>query len=134
MRLEFVDALYHITARENESKVIYADEADFEVFLEILDSVCLQHNWRIRHGAVGHLLSAIANPQSPDWLATDANLRCFGAKRSRAINAYIEFVCQGLHKRIWDKLKHQIYLGDDDFVKNIKHCKVCSMAIYQKCR
>lgn len=39
--MEFVGALYHITARENESKAIYADEADFEVFLEILDSVRL---------------------------------------------------------------------------------------------
>lgn len=47
LRLEFAGALYHITARGNERKAIYADEADFEVFLEILDSVCLQHNWVI---------------------------------------------------------------------------------------
>ncbi|MFQ2723910.1 hypothetical protein ACSZMU_07500 [Aeromonas caviae] len=30
-----------------------------------------------------------------------------------------------MHKRIWDKLKHQIYLGDDDFVK--KHQALQSM-------
>lgn len=59
----------------------------------------------------------IGNSQSPDWLATDAILRCFGTQRVSAINAYIEFVYQGLHKQIWDKLKHQVYLGDDDFVK-----------------
>lgn len=59
----------------------------------------------------------IGNSQSPDWLATDAILRCFGTQRASAINAYIEFFYQGLHKRNWDKLKHQIHLGDDDFVK-----------------
>ncbi|MFM4974438.1 hypothetical protein [Aeromonas rivipollensis] len=47
LRLEFAGALYHITARGNERKAIYADEADFEVFLEIIDSVYLQHNWVI---------------------------------------------------------------------------------------
>ncbi|MGN4868401.1 transposase [Aeromonas caviae] len=40
----------------------------------------------------------------PSWLAT-------------AINAYIKFVYQGVQKRIWDDLKHQIYLGNEDFVK-----------------
>lgn len=59
----------------------------------------------------------IGNSKSPDCLATDAILNCFGAQRVTAINAYIEFVHQGMHKRIWDNLKHQIYLGDDDFVK-----------------
>lgn len=67
----------------------------------------------------------IGNSQSPDWLATDAILRCFGTQRASAINAYIEFVYQGVHIQIWDKLKHQIYLGDEDFVK--KHQALQSM-------
>jgi len=207
LRLEFSGALYHITARGNERKAIYADEADFEVFLEILDSVCLQHNWVIhayclmdnhyhllletpdgnlskgmrqlngvftqamnnKHHRVGHLFQGrykailvdknayllelcryivlnplracmveklddwpwsswqftIGNSQSPDWMATGAILRCFSTQRARAINAYIEFVYQGVQKLIWDKLKHQIFLGDDDFVK--KHQALQSM-------
>ncbi|MFQ2282919.1 hypothetical protein [Aeromonas dhakensis] len=52
-------------------------------------------------------------------------MRCFGTQRASAINAYIEFVYQGVQKRIWDKLKHQIYLGDEDFVK--KHQALQSM-------
>ncbi|WP_200886039.1 hypothetical protein [Aeromonas caviae] len=80
------------------------------------------------------LAYTIGNSQSPDWLATDEILRYFGTQRASAINAYIEFVYQGVSKRIWDKLKHQIYLGDDDFVKTSNIANVCSMAIYYKCR
>ncbi len=54
---------------------------------------------------------------APSWLATDALLNSFGERRATAINAYIKFVYQGVQKRIWDDLKHQIYLGDEDFVK-----------------
>lgn len=47
LRLELAGTLYHITARANERNATYADEADFEVFLEVLDSVYLLHNWVI---------------------------------------------------------------------------------------
>ncbi|UNB59907.1 hypothetical protein [Aeromonas hydrophila] len=46
------------------------------------------------------------------WLSTDMLLNSFGERQATAINAY-----QGVQKRIWDDLKHQIYLGDEDFVK-----------------
>ncbi|WP_200886040.1 transposase [Aeromonas caviae] len=36
-----------MTARGNERKAIYLDEADFELFLDTLDAVCYQHNWVI---------------------------------------------------------------------------------------
>lgn len=47
LRLEFAGALYHITSRGNGRKEIYLEEADFELFLDVLDAVCLQHNWVI---------------------------------------------------------------------------------------
>ena len=34
-----------------------------------------------------------------------------------AISAYIKFVGDGINKRIWDDLQHQIFLGNDDFVE-----------------
>ncbi|MFM5290625.1 hypothetical protein [Aeromonas caviae] len=66
----------------------------------------------IGHGVVGNLPSAITNHPT-------------GWQRTSTINSYIQFIYQGLHKRIWDKLKHKIYLGDDDFVK--KHQALQSM-------
>lgn len=47
LRLEFAGALYHVTSRGNERKPIYFEEADFELFLNILGQVCEQHNWVI---------------------------------------------------------------------------------------
>ncbi|MGL5906297.1 MAG: REP-associated tyrosine transposase [Shewanella sp.] len=59
----------------------------------------------------------IGKNKSPDWLATDAILSCFGNDRVSAINAYIRFVEDGLNRCVWNDLKHQIYLGDEEFVK-----------------
>jgi hypothetical protein len=36
LRLEFAGALYHIISRGNERKIIYFDEDDFSLFLDIL--------------------------------------------------------------------------------------------------
>ena len=47
IRLEYAGALYHITSRGNERKPIFKDEADFELFLEVLGEVCDRHNWVI---------------------------------------------------------------------------------------
>lgn len=47
LRLEFADALYHVTSRGNERKSIFLNEQDFLLFLEILSKVCNQFNWVI---------------------------------------------------------------------------------------
>lgn len=45
LHLEFAGALYPITSRGNERKVISFDEDDFSLFLDILGDVCKQYNW-----------------------------------------------------------------------------------------
>ena len=47
LRLEFAEALYHVTSRGNERKAIYRQEDDFALFLKILSDVCEQFNWVI---------------------------------------------------------------------------------------
>ena len=47
LRLEFPGALYHVTSRGNGRKNIYLEESDFELFLDVLNSVCTQFNWVI---------------------------------------------------------------------------------------
>jgi putative transposase len=42
--LEFADALYHITSRGNGRNLIYLQEDDFELFLQILANVCECYN------------------------------------------------------------------------------------------
>jgi len=59
-----------------------------------------------------------------DRLATDAILLKFGKQRSQAIERFQVFVLQGMGKDIWGDLKHQIYLGDRNFVaKQMKYLK-----------
>lgn len=47
LRLEYAGALYHVTARGNERKAIYWEEADFEMYLGVLAEVCKRFNWVI---------------------------------------------------------------------------------------
>jgi putative transposase len=45
LRLEFAGALYHITSRGNGRNLIYLQDDDFELFLQILADVCERYNW-----------------------------------------------------------------------------------------
>jgi len=49
LRLEFPNALYHITSRGDRRESIYDDDVDREVFLEILGNVVTDYNW-LCHG------------------------------------------------------------------------------------
>jgi len=44
LRLEFPDALYHITSRGDRREDIYEDDSDRETFLEVFASVITQFN------------------------------------------------------------------------------------------
>jgi REP element-mobilizing transposase RayT len=58
LRLEFAGALYHVTSRGNERKIIYLQEDDFELFLGILSDVCKHYNWIIMSSSTLYLLSS----------------------------------------------------------------------------
>jgi putative transposase len=45
LRIEFPDALYHITARDDRQERIYADQEDWERFLPLLGEVVEDPNW-----------------------------------------------------------------------------------------
>ena len=58
---------------------------------------------------------------APDWLQTDWLLSQFSAQRGAAVHAYREFVAagRGLQSPMTN-LRHQMVLGDDEFVKRLK--------------
>jgi putative transposase len=45
LRLVFADALYYFTARGNAINLIFLQEDDFALFLQILGDVCERYNW-----------------------------------------------------------------------------------------
>jgi len=49
LRIEFPNALYHITSRGDRRENIYDDDVDREVFLDILGNVVTDYNW-LCHG------------------------------------------------------------------------------------
>ena len=67
-------------------------------------------------------LVTIGKQDGFEGLATDAILLQFGVQRSQAIERFQAFILQGKGQNIWHELKHQIYLGDKNFVeKHMKH-------------
>jgi REP element-mobilizing transposase RayT len=61
------------------------------------------------------------NQASPAWLETDWLLSCFGDGREDCINNYRNFVRAGVGlPPIWDNLKYQMYLGDEQFSEQVR--------------
>lgn len=57
----------------------------------------------------------------PTWLKTDWILSAFSDKRTEAIERYQVFVANGKNQPApWEKLKNQIFLGTDAFVKKMQ--------------
>jgi REP element-mobilizing transposase RayT len=59
----------------------------------------------------------VGNMTSPPWLATDSILSLFSHNRKDAIKEYSEFVFSGEGISIWENLRHQVFLGNDEFVE-----------------
>ena len=70
------------------------------------------HGWRwSSYRATAGLVDA------PVWLRTDWLLESFCSEQAAASHAYQRFVHEGLREPpLWEQLKQQMYLGDDEFV------------------
>jgi hypothetical protein len=65
--------------------------------------------------------ATICEEQSPNWLSSNYILTLFHDDVLCAIKKYQEYVAMGsLKVSPWHQLKHQIYLGGDDFVKDMQ--------------
>jgi putative transposase len=65
--------------------------------------------------------ATICEEQSPNWLSSNQILALFSSDVQSAIKKFQAYVALGnLSRSPWDRLKHQIYLGTDDFVKDMQ--------------
>ena len=65
--------------------------------------------------------ATIGTSSAPAWLTSDDLLAQFGKRRAAARRKYQEFVAEGMGaESIWKDLQGQIYLGDDDFVEQMR--------------
>jgi putative transposase len=63
----------------------------------------------------------IGKSPAPAWLSTDELLAEFGKQRAIARRKYQEFIADGMGaESIWKDLQGQIYLGDDNFVEQMR--------------
>ena len=65
--------------------------------------------------------ATIGTSPTPVWLTSDNLLAEFGSRRAGARRKYQQFIEEGMGtESIWKDLKGQIYLGDDDFVDQMR--------------
>ncbi len=63
----------------------------------------------------------IGQQEAQVWLEMVWILRQFGVQKKRAIAKYMDFVRDGVGlPSLWENLSHQIYLGDEVFVKRLQ--------------
>ncbi|MEX2517366.1 MAG: transposase [Gammaproteobacteria bacterium] len=64
----------------------------------------------------------IGRAESPAWLARDAVLRQFAREMTTAKRQFIRFVQDGKNQpRLWEQLRHQLYLGDEQFIQRLEN-------------
>jgi hypothetical protein len=56
----------------------------------------------------------------PSFVRSDQVLAHFGDNLTQARAAYVQFVRDGIGKRLWDRLKEDRYLGSDAYVMRMK--------------
>jgi putative transposase len=65
--------------------------------------------------------ATIGTSPAPIWLTTEGLLAEFGKRRAGARRKYLQFIEEGMSaESIWKDLKGQIYLGNDDFVEQMR--------------
>lgn len=64
LRIEYPDAVYHVTARGNAKENIFQSDSDREVFLKIFSGVVRRFNCkRLANPYCQSLLEAVVSPQ-----------------------------------------------------------------------
>lgn len=59
--------------------------------------------------------------EPPAWLNTDWIIAHFSRRKATAINRYRQFVVEGKNQpSIWEQLRNQIYIGNEDYVEKIQ--------------
>ena len=64
--------------------------------------------------------AVLGKAPAPPWLAVDPLLDQFGSDRTHACEQYRAFVLAGVGVDVWDGLRQQIYLGDEQFVTTMQ--------------
>jgi len=90
MRLEFPNALYHVTSRGNAQQYIYLTDADRQQFLNVLNHVCQRYNW------VVHAYCLMSNHYHLLIETPDGNL----SKGMRQLNGLYTQDFNRAHKRV----------------------------------
>jgi len=65
--------------------------------------------------------ASVGQEPDPAWLAADGLLAMFAKRRATAQQRYAEFVAEGIKAESpWNKLKSQVFLGDEAFVERMQ--------------
>jgi REP element-mobilizing transposase RayT len=90
IRIEFPDALYHVTARGDRREDIFEDDADRQMFLSTLEQVITQFNW------LCHAWCLMDNHYHLMIQTPDGNL----SKGMRQLNGVYTQTCNRRHKHV----------------------------------
>ena len=129
-----LNGVYTQTINRSHNRVGHVFQGRYKAILVEKDSYLLElSRYVVLNPVRARMVRAVANwpwssyramigaEATPDWLQTDWVLGQFSPQRKRAIQRYIDFVGDGVGlPSVWDKLRGQVYLGGDAFLKRMQ--------------
>ena len=101
LRLEFAQALYHVTSRGDRREPIYVDDLDRTEWLEVLSQVCARFNWRCHAWCLmGNHFHVLIETPEPNLSAGMRQLNGVYTQRFNHRHGKVGHVFQGRFKAI----------------------------------
>ena len=85
LRIEFDGAFYYIILRGDGWEIVYLDDGDREIFLDVLVAICKRCNWTV------HAYCLMGNHYHLLLKTTDGNLSMMGMRQCRGQDCVIAF-------------------------------------------
>ena len=99
LRIEFVDALYHVTSRGNRREPIYEDNRDRDVFLNVLEGVVKRFRWLCHaYCLMGNHYHLLIEPPEPNLSRGMRQLNGVYTQKYNLLHKEVGHVFQGRFK------------------------------------
>ncbi len=101
IRIEYAGATYHVMARGNQGRDIYADEPDRELWLETLAEACAKTGWRIHAWVMmGNHFHLLLDTPEPNLVAGMKWLQATYTQRYNSRHRLFGHLYQGRYKAL----------------------------------
>jgi REP element-mobilizing transposase RayT len=127
LRLEVADGIYHVTARGNERRSIYRDDADRQSFLEILQATRTRFHWRcLGYCLMGNHYHLLVRTREPNLARGMRDLNGVYAQSFNRRHGRVGHLFQGRYRAIVVERDEHLLAAIAYVVRNPVRAGICT--------